>query len=148
MCRITRTSVVAYNSSVPFRRLQVVIGFSLARVSGFRRPVYYPAQGRFFYPAFSRRAGGGTIMGTQGESQWAAARGLLSTLTTSGMIYGVWGNRNRMLRKNVFAILGTFSPSSQSDVGKVRACLGTFSLSRVSCGTFGVERKTSQRERR
>ena len=112
MCRIARTCVVAYNSSVPFRRLQVVIGFLLARVPGFRRSVYYPAQGRFFYSVFPRRAGGGTIMGTQGESQWAAARGLFSILTTPGMIYGVWGNRNRMLRKNVFAILGTFSPSS------------------------------------
>ena len=43
----------------------------------------------------------------------------LSALTTPGMIYGVWGNRNRMLGKDVFAILGTFfSPSSQSDVEK------------------------------
>ena len=38
-------------------------------------------------------------MGTQGESQWAAARELLSTLTTPGVIYVSWGNRNRMLRK-------------------------------------------------
>ena len=57
-------------------------------------------------------------MGTQVESQWAAARGLLSALTTPGMIYGVWGNRNWMLGKGSFAILGTFSPSSQSDVEK------------------------------
>ena len=30
-------------------------------------------------------------MGTQVESQWTAARGLLSALTTPGMIYGVLG---------------------------------------------------------
>ena len=43
----------------------------------------------------------------------------LSALTTAGMIYGVWENRNRMLGKDVFAILGTFFlPSSQSDVEK------------------------------
>ena len=98
MCRITRTSVVVYNSSVPFRRLQVVIGFLLLGVPGLPQPAYYPAQGRFFYPAFPRTAGGGTIVGTEGESQWAAARGLLSTLTTPGTIYGVRENRNRMLR--------------------------------------------------
>ena len=38
-------------------------------------------------------------MGTQGESQWAAARALLSTLTTPGIIFVSWGNRNRMLRE-------------------------------------------------
>ena len=43
----------------------------------------------------------------------------LSALTTAGMIYGVWENRNRMLGKDDFASLGTyFSPSSQSDVEK------------------------------
>ena len=44
-------------------------------------------------------------MGKQVESQWAAARGLLSTLTIPGMIYGVRENRNRMLR-TVFFRLG------------------------------------------
>ena len=65
-----------------------------------------------FYPAFPRRAGGGTIMGAQGESQWAAARGLFSTLTTPGMIYGVWGKSQSDVEKgrfryprHVFAIL-------------------------------------------
>ena len=55
-------------------------------------------------------------MGAQVESQWAAAQGLLSALTTPGAIYGVWGNRNRMLGIGFFAILRAFSLSSQSDV--------------------------------
>ena len=43
-----------------------VIGFLLLGVPGFRRPAYYCAQGRFFYPAFPRTAGGGTNHGRVG----------------------------------------------------------------------------------
>ena len=118
MCCSTRTSVVTYNSSVPLRFLQVGIGFLFLGVSGFPRPGYYPVQGRFFYPAFRRAAGGGTILDTEGESQWAAARALLSTLTIPEMIYGVRRNRNRML-KTVLRLgrrFGSFLPSEVSAV--------------------------------
>ena len=64
-------------------------------------------------------------MGTQVESQWAVARGLLSTLRIPGMIHGVRDNRNRMLR-TVLRLGRRFGPF---------LLYGKFSLTRVSCGT-------------
>ena len=57
-------------------------------------------------------------MGTEGESQWVAARELLSTFTIPGMIYGVRGNRNRMLRTvlRLGRRFGSFLPREVSAV--------------------------------
>ena len=87
-------------------------------------------------------------MDTKGESQWTAARGLLSALTTPGMIYGVWGNRNRMLGKDSFGILGTFSPSSESDVEKGFSIASrSFRYPALPAEQREVERKTCPRKR-
>ena len=69
-------------------------------------------------------------MGAQGESQWAAARGLFSTLTTSGIIC-FWGKSQSDVEKERFRY--------PRDVFAILA-IGRWESSRLPRGVFAIPR--------